>query len=217
MHTAEHLTSSSAHHAVVAPGTQSKLTDADFQAAATALGPGVQVAMIHAFAQVESGGRSGFGPAGLPVIAYEGHIFRKHTKNAYDLTHPLLSYPYKKKAGPEWHANNKDQETAWTTLKQAMELDHNAALKSCSWGMFQVMGFNYDTCGYSNVDDFVAAMKAGARGQLDAFIGFCKKTGGLREALAAKDFKTCAILYNGQDYGDYDERIKKAFQKYGGT
>jgi hypothetical protein len=193
------------------------LGDSNYAAAAAALGPGVQVAMIRAFAEVESGGKSGFGPSGLPIIAYEGHIFRRYTKGAFDQSNPQLSYPYRKKAGPEWQANNKNQETAWKTLNAAMALDHEAALLACSWGMFQVMGFNYKACGYPDVDAFVAKMKAGQQGQLDAFVGFCKATNGLPQALAARNFVLCATLYNGKDYGDYDKRIEKAFRKYGGT
>jgi hypothetical protein len=189
--------------------------DSNYAAAAQALG--VQVAMIRAFAEVESGGKSGFGPSGLPIIAYEGHIFRRYTKGAFDQSNPLLSYPYRKKAGPEWQANNKNQETAWKTLNAAMALNHEAALLACSWGMFQVMGFNYTMCGYPDVDAFVGAMKAGQQGQLEAFVGFCKATKGLPQALAAKDFARCAALYNGTDYGDYDKRIERAFRKYGGT
>lgn len=204
---------------VTAPtqGSPAKLTDADFQAAAKALGTGVSVAIIQAFAEVESGGKSGFGPAGFPIIAYEGHIFRKLTDKKYDKTHPFLSYPYVKKAGPEWQRNNKGQKVAWKTLEDAMALDHDAALQSCSWGMFQVMGFNYASCGYKNVDGFVAAMKAGERGQLDAFVGFCKSTKGLTKALASKDFANLARLYNGQDYGNYDKLIEKSFKKHGGV
>jgi len=202
---------------IAAPsGGAGKLTEANFAAAADALKPGLQLAMIRAFAEVESGGKSGFGPSGLPIIAYEGHIFRKYTNGKYDKSHPLLSYPYKKKAGPEWQANNKDQDRAWKTLNAAMDLDHVAALMACSWGMFQVMGFNYETCGFANVDEFVAKMKAGEQGQLDAFVGFCLKTRGLRKALADKNFVACATIYNGTDYGDYDKRIERAFKKYGG-
>ena len=203
--------------AAAAPGAPAKLTDSDFVAAAEALKPGVQVAMIRAFAEVESGGRSGFGPNGLPKIAFEGHIFRKHTNQAHDRTHPLLSYAYVKKAGPEWQTNNKDQDAAWQALNQAIALDHDAALKSCSWGMFQIMGFNYTKCGFDTVDAFVDKMKAGERGQLDAFVGFCKSVPGLRDALAAKNFVECARLYNGADYGDYDRRLSTAFKKYGGN
>jgi hypothetical protein len=52
------------------------------------------------------------------------------------------------------------------------------------------MGFNYSACGYATVDDFVAAMKAGESGQLDAFLGHCKKTPGMVGALQAKTLAT---------------------------
>lgn len=139
----------------------SKLTEADFQAAAKALGSNVEVAMVKAIAKVESGGRSGFNAAGLPVIAYEGHYFRRLTNKKYDQTHPLLSYEYGKKAGTEWKKNNQNQATAWATLEAAMKLDRAAAYQSCSWGMFQIMGEHYKKkCGFSSVDAFVEAMKA---------------------------------------------------------
>lgn len=200
-----------------AAGAVAKLTPADFDAAARTLGPGVSAAIVRAFAEVESGGKSGFGADGRPVIAYEGHTFRKLTGAKYDAGFPLLSYPYKVKAGPEWQQNNKNQETAWATLAKAMALDASAAQQACSWGMFQVMGFNYQTCGYATVDAFVAAMKAGEAGQLQAFVGFCKAQRGMVAALAARDFQKMATIYNGADYGDYDKRIERAYKRYGGT
>ena len=89
--------------------SSNKLTSSDYQAAATSLGSGISSAIIQAFAEVESGGRSGFGLDELPVIAFEGHIFRKYTGKKYDATHPKLSYKYVKKAGSEWLENNKNQ------------------------------------------------------------------------------------------------------------
>lgn len=194
-----------------------KLSNTDFEDAAKNLGENVNVAIIRAFSEVESGGKSGMGYFGLPIIAFEGHTFRRESGKKYDSTHPLLSYKYIKKAGLEWKINNKNQKSAWRTLKQALTLDHNAALKACSWGMFQVMGFNFKDCGYKNVDDFVIAMKAGERGQLNAFVGFCKSKKELVQALKDKDFKKMAIFYNGKDFGDYDKRIEKSYKKHGGV
>lgn len=194
-----------------------KLTDADFQDAAKALGPNVEIAMIKAIAKAESGGRSGFNPAGLPVIAYEGHYFSSITKGIYDKTHSLLSYKYGKKAGSEWKINNQNQVTAWATLEAAMKLDRAAAYQSCSWGMFQVMGKYYKTmCGFSSIDAFVAAMKSGEAAHLKAFVEYCKHKPGLKEALADKDFEECAVLYNGEDHGGYDKIISEAYKKYSG-
>ncbi|WP_439856475.1 N-acetylmuramidase family protein [Pseudomonas yamanorum] len=188
------------------------LTDTDFQNAATQLGNGISVNIIKAFATVESGGRSGFGPAKLPVIAFEGHHFRKYTKSKYDQTHPLLSYPYVQKAGPQWKANNKDQTKAWETMATAFALDQEAALKSASWGMFQIMGSNFTACGYKTVFEFVVAMKINAGHQLKAFLGFCSQSPALVKAMKNKDYAAMALNYNGKDYGDYDQRIKKAYE-----
>lgn len=202
---------------LAAPGAAGNtLTEQDFVNAAARLGPGIEPALVHAIADAESGGKSGFGASGLPVIAYEGHIFRKYTKRAYDQTHPMLSYPYRVKAGPEWRHNNAGQTKAWETLTEACGLDHDAGLLACSWGMFQVMGFNYESCGYRTVDAFVDAMKAGERGQLDACIGYCKSRPGMIAAMQRKDFAAIATAYNGADYGDYDQRIRRAYLKHKG-
>lgn len=172
---------------------------------------------MRAFAEVESGGRSGFGASGQPVIAYEGHVFRRLTQHAYDQACPLLSYTYVMKAGPEWRQNNKDQSTAWKTLAAALALDPAAALSACSWGMFQVMGENHALCGYATVYAFVDAMKRGARGHLDAFVSFCKARPGMTAAMLGQDFAAMASIYNGSDYGDYDKKIERAFRKYAGS
>jgi hypothetical protein len=188
------------------------LSDTDFQNAAAQLGNGISANLVKAFATVESGGRSGFGPAKLPVIAFEGHIFRRYTKHKYDQTHPLLSYIYKKKAGPQWQTNNKDQTKAWETMATAFGLDQEAALMSASWGMFQIMGFNFASCGYKTVFEFAAAMKINAGQQLKAFLGFCAKNPAFIKAAKNKDYAGMARSYNGEDFGDYDVRIKKAFE-----
>ena len=197
-------------------GAQVGVTDQDYVNAAAQLGSGIDPLLVRACAKVESGGKSGFGPSGLPIIAYEGHLFHKYTHHQYDETHPLLSYPYKKKAGWQWQLNNKDQVSAWKTLNEAMALDAAAALKSASWGMCQVMGFNYASCGYKDVFAFVEAMKAGSLGQLQAFVGYCKSASGMVSALQRKDFAAMARAYNGPDYGNYDQLFEQAYKKLGG-
>jgi hypothetical protein len=37
------------------------------------------------------------------------------------------------------------------------------------------------------------------------------------QAMIAKNFATMASLYNGADYGDYDQRIAKAYKNHGAT
>lgn len=194
-------------------GANRKLKEKDFVDAANALG-GASVAILKAFAEVECGGKSGFGPDGLPVIAYEGHIFRRLTLKRHDAINPTLSYRYTAKAGSEWRKNNSCHSASWKTLRAAMELDIDAALQSCSWGMFQIMGFNYKGCGFNKLQEFIAAMKAGEREQLFAFVEFCKSRSNLSRAIMEKDFQKMALLYNGADYGDYDKLIERSYRKY---
>ncbi len=193
------------------------LTLADYEAAARAISPKVETAVVRAYAKVESGGKSGFGTDGLPVIAFEGHLFRRYTKKRYDETHPHLSYPFVTNAGPEWQKNNKDQATAWKTLKEADGLDHEAAVMSASWGMFQIMGFNHAAAGFTDVDAFVEAMKLGERQHLDAFLKFCLADRRLVKAMEDKDFKTMAEIYNGAEQKGYNVKIEKAYKELSAT
>lgn len=186
------------------------LTDEDYKKAAARLAPEIDYRLLKAFAKVESGGRSGFGGSGLPVIAYEGHIFRKLTGKVHDKAYPMLSYKYVKKAGPEWQVNNKNQTKAWETLNSAIALNREAALKSTSWGKFQVVGLY---SGYPDVEDFVSDMKT-ELGQLEAFVKYCKARTSLISAMKAKNYQTMASIYNGDDYGNYDKLIEKAYKAY---
>ena len=43
-------------------------------------------------------------------------------------------------------------------LELAKEIDEECALKSASWGMFQIMGFNHLYCGCKDVFEFVKKM-----------------------------------------------------------
>ena len=59
--------------------------------------------------------------------------------------------------------------------------------------------------------EFSAALKVNAGNQLKAFLGFCSKSPALMKAMKAKDFTAMARNYNGKDYGNYDDLMKKAY------
>ncbi len=60
----------------------------------------------------------------------------------------------------------------WKRLEAACKFDRPAALQSASWGLFQIMGFNYAYCGCPDVEAFVAKQYAGADEQLACFARF---------------------------------------------
>ena len=184
------------------------LTDRDFASAADLLG--CEVAAIRAVADVESGRAGGFNPDGSPVTLFEGHIFHKQTGGRFDESHPDLSYAKWTKAyyGKGWRAEQD-------RLGRAIALDHEAALKSASWGRFQIMGFNHRACGFDSVGAFVEAMRTGEREQLLAFCAFLK-TEGIDKALRERDWTTFARRYNGPAFAEnqYHTKIAAAYAKH---
>jgi N-acetylmuramidase len=192
------------------------LSEADFLGAAATIG--AEVSAVKAVAEVEAGHKA-FGPDGFPIIRYELHIFSGKTNGTYNHTHPHLSQPTRA-AGARFHDNS--QATEWGHLYGAMILRESAAgphrirpaLWSTSWGMFQVMGFNYDKCGWGDVLDFVRDMFISESNQLRAFVGYVQGTG-LGPALIRKDWSTFANGYNGPSYreNNYDVNMSVAFNR----
>jgi len=182
------------------------LNDADYSEAARLLD--CDTAAIKAVAEVESSGR-GFFEDDSPKILFEAHIFSKLTKHIYDKTHPDIS-------SRKWNkALYIGGLAEYERLNKAMTLNPEAALKSASWGKFQIMGFNHALCGYKDVSGFVEAMKASERDHLLAFISFLKILK-LDRFLRSKDWAKFSEGYNGSGFrqNKYDIKLAKAFDKY---
>ncbi|RYC69750.1 N-acetylmuramidase family protein [Spirosoma sordidisoli] len=184
-----------------------EITLADYQAAAALLRTGV--AEIRAVADVESRGRA-FLPDGRLVIRFEGHRFRKHTKGKYDKSHPTLSHKYMPNC-----PYNKGVASDYKRLKIAMALDPTAALMSCSWGMFQIMGDEYWRCGFKDVHAFVDALKTGEKAHLLAVCQFILSKN-LDDALRTHNWRAFAFGYNGADYevNEYHLELARRYSFY---
>jgi len=182
------------------------LTDEQIARAAQAIG--CDVAAIRAVISVESGA-SGFLPDGRPKVLFEAHHFHRLTHGRYTRSHPRISSP---KWDRSLYARTGTGEHA--RLDMAASLDREAALKSCSWGRFQVMGFNHHLCGYRAVQDFVNAMYAGEGRQLDAFVAYLRARS-LDDELRRRDWPGFAHGYNGPRYAEnhYDTRLERAYAK----
>lgn len=182
------------------------LTISDFNAAASLLG--VDVTTIRAVAEVESSG-GGFFSDEQPKILFEAHIFSRRTNGIYDASHPNLSSPVWNKA---LYLGGKQEHIR---LAEAVKLNRVAALESASWGMFQIMGFNFRRCGFVSVQEFVNAMYKSEGAQLQAFCNFVKSSG-LDDELQRKDFTAFAFGYNGsrQEENQYASKLQAAHDKF---
>jgi len=183
-----------------------KLTESDFIAIANKFK--VDLAAVKAVVDVEASG-SGFLPNGKPKILFEAHWFGKLTQYKYNKSHANISSTH-------WNRSlYKGGVHEWGRLDQAIGLSRQAALQSASWGLGQVMGFNYRTCGYSNVEEFVDAMHESEGKQVEAMFAFIQKNK-LIAPLNRKDWRSFAEKYNGPSFSanDYDGKLARAYAKF---
>ena len=178
------------------------LTELDYINAANLLK--CEVAVIKAVVEVESGGR-GFLRNGDPKILFEGHWFYRLTKGKYKISN--INYP-------KWITKfyNQDQHKR---LSDAIKLDREAALMSASWGLFQIMGFNYKKCGFVTLQSFINSMYESEGSQLIAFCNYIKNVG-LDDELRLKQWSRFAFSYNGPGFSKnkYEIKLERAYNKY---
>ena len=186
----------------------SAITEDDILALAKSLG--IELATIKAVIAVESSG-SWLQKDGRPIIRFESHIFSDLTNNVYDKDYPNIS---SKRYNPSLNLSSSEKE--YSRFDIAKNLNQTAALKSASYGAFQIMGFNHAIVGFKNVQDFYQAMHS-PKEQLKAFGQFLINNS-LVKSLRNKDWKGFAYSYNGSSYHlhnpPYDVRLANAYQKF---
>lgn len=99
-------------------------------------------------------------------------------------------------------------------LTKAYQLDKSAALQSCSWGKFQIMGFNYSSAGYKDVFEFVKSMSTGDPAHIKAFLKFAKSNKILSSGLKDIDFEKIAEGHNGAGWRSVNPEYAKNIEKY---
>ena len=192
-----------------------RLTDA--RIAEIARENGIHPAALLAVKLVESGTRSGFLSSGRPQILFEGHVFYKYLKaNVKSLNMTQLCAQYPNIVYPKWDKSKYlGGEKEWTRLEKAREINVKYANYAASWGMFQVMGFNYKKCGCQSVNEFVKCMSSSQEQQLMLTLNFLKSSG-LIEPLKNRQWAPFAKGYNGAGYAQnkYHLKLQAAYNNY---
>ncbi len=181
-------------------GPATPMTSAAIEAAAAKIG--CQVAAVRAVIDVES--RGGFQADKRPKILFERHYFHRLTRGKWSGSHPDISNP--SFGGYGLSAAQYDR------LYRAIALDRDAALRSASWGAFQIMGDNCKLAGFADVESFVASMVEGEDRHLEAFVAFVKANR-LDDEMRRLDWAGFARRYNGPAYlqNRYDTKLSAAF------
>lgn len=174
---------------------------------------GVEPAAVKAIAIVESAGE-GFLPDGRCKILFEGHIFWRQlviaglNPKCYTATNRDILYEV-------WDKSKyTDGCGEYVRLEKAMRIHRAAALKSASYGYFQIMGFNHRLCGQNTIDAFVADMNSSGELQLKSLLNYLESRSMLTY-LERKDWAAFAIRYNGPGYAKnkYDKRLQQAYDR----
>lgn len=188
------------------PPEQLALGDSDIIEAAGEFD--VPPAHIDAVRQVEAGS-SGFllneSPPSRPKILFEGHWFYKLTPEPVSKVRPDLSHP-------KWTKKYyKGGSAEWGRLEDAAGFDLLNALKSASWGLGQVMGFNYAAAGCDSIEQFVVEAFSGEAAQFKHMMNFIEHNG-LMDELRRGDWRGFARGYNGSGYAanSYDTKLAAA-------
>lgn len=172
-------------------------------------------AAIRAVARVEAGPEGAFLDSGEPVVLYEPHVFDRLTGGKFrGVIAAHISGPAGVLSREKWTPGTYGAYSVQhARLAAAAELDRTAALKSCSWGLFQILGENYKRAGFADLQSFINAMYRDVDAHLTALCCYILTDEKLLSAIRAHDWPTFARIYNGPGYrkNKYDDKLSAAF------
>lgn len=157
----------------------------------------IDLKILKAIIKVESGG-VGFNTDGKIIIQFEPSWFKRFSNQSNFIID-----------------NNKvgNQKEEWIAFNAAFKINPDAAMKSTSIGLMQIMGFHYLDLGFKTVGEMWDYAKASERNQVEIAIRFIKNNPKLFKAVKEHDFKTIAFYYNGSNYQkyNYDKRLQQTY------
>lgn len=188
-----------------------KLSKADIIAVANDLN--IEPAALKAVIDVEAAGE-GFDKQGRPTILFEPHIFWDELgKIHYYTKRTELAKKHKGLLSQKWDKSlYRIGGSSHDKLKIGAELNWEAAHKSASWGLGQILGKNAVSIGYPSVKDFIDDMYESEAKQLKA-MGMFLKANNLISKLQRHDWAGFARGYNGSAYAknQYDTKLAAAY------
>lgn len=187
-------------------GAAKRIEDTDLPRIGHRIGVGEDE--IHAVMDVEAAG-TGFDNKGRPRMLFEPHIFYRELKDRSQRDRAVKA----RLAYPKWRRNYPKD--SYPRLLRAMEINPIAALRSSSWGLGQLMGFNHRLAGYDSVVDMVADFMEDEDNHLEAMIAFIVNAG-LDDELRTHNWAGFARGYNGPGFAKnaYDVKLRKAYGKW---
>ena len=183
--------------------TNKRLTNAQINE--LAIDSGYDYRVLKSIIQVESG-QHGFHPVtGKIIIQFEPVWFKRLYKN----------WPQGSRH-TTWQSNKVEIQAAeWAAFNSAFAVNADAAMKSTSIGMMQVMGFHYATLRFNTVGHMWDFAKESEYNQVLLALKWIKTVRPLHKAIKDKDWQKIAYYYNGANYRAfrYDIRLLEAYRQ----
>lgn len=165
---------------------------------------GYEYRVLKSIIQVESG-QHGFDPdTGKIIIQFEPGWFKWLYKDWAAATKYTT-----------WRTNKVgNQATEWKAFNNAFAVNAEAAMKSTSIGMMQLMGFHYVAAGFNTVGELWDFAKESEHNQVLLAVKWIKTVKPLDLAIQNKDWQKIAYYYNGANYRafHYDTRLLAAYR-----
>ncbi len=187
---------------------------------------GLTYAIVRTVIEIESSG-SGFIDGKLK-IQFEPRWFEKLMSKATLKRINLAIERCKNKAWSEedkaiynnWKLSTENkvsiQATEQDAFKAAFSLDQKACYLSTSYGLGQIMGFNFKRAGYISVTDMVHAFNESEYNQLKGMLEFINTDPGMFQALKNKNWREFAKRYNGPAYEkfSYHKKLEESYNQF---
>lgn len=184
---------------------------------------GCEVAALRAVAATESGEQA-FMDNGMPKILFERHHFYKFTKpnqvtkkGVPPTPHPFAAFADICNPTPGGYGAESLQ---YPKLVKASRLNREAAIMSCSWGAYQVMGGFWEEFGYKSAEQLANECMESVDGQMQLFRHFLKMKDRKPaiDALKAKNWETFTYYYNGSNWRKqnptYPDKMAKFYAQF---
>ncbi len=195
-------------------GAGQPLTPASLNSALDILGmdAAADMPLLWAVLAVESRG-FGFLASRRPKILFERHVFYRETDGRFSESDPDICAA----TGGGYEGGDAEFERLDRAIALCLNKNLGAepALRSASWGLGQVMGFNAAEAGFDDAQDLAVQMCGSEDVQLAGMARFISSRG-LNEKLRAQDWTGFARAYNGASYwkNQYDLKLQSAFEKF---
>ncbi|MBE7178184.1 MAG: DUF3380 domain-containing protein [Mucilaginibacter polytrichastri] len=204
-----------------------RVTEAEIKQAAEAAG--LTYAELKTFIAVESSGR-GFSDTGKLIIQFEPHLFKKNAAAEYQRyiaattgtdreAIKMLKFTWQ----PVLENKIDVQSREWAAFNAAFSINREAAMRSTSIGLPQILGSHFARLGFTSAGAMWDYFKAGEVNHVHVLARFIATDARLFRTIKARDWHMVATLYNGKYYRElavrigrepYDISLAKAFRRY---